>query len=141
MKRRFEDLYGALKDIACHINLFPFISDGENNTILGYCFDVFTTEILPQSTSMPKSGTVMGLEVSVVALAPATTDSMLLSAMLLVDDSDRLFCLNITKANIVKIAAPATRTKIQLNCISKAFLCFILSPCAYQSVVSLSFQF
>src|SRR3989338_10547822 len=104
------------------IRLSPLIVDGANKIRFWYCFATPLTDTLSQSTSISELGMSSIVVVSVLTPALAIIDSMLLSIVVFAEDSDELFCLTTIAVKNKRIAAPATKTKIQLNCISIPFL-------------------
>src|SRR3989338_3104143 len=95
-----------------------------------------------QLTIMAVSGVSIGTFVSVVVLALEIILSISLRISMFVEAVAAFFCLTIAAPKNASIAAPAISTKIQLNCISNAFLLFILLsfPFAQNRMVSLAFQ-
>src|SRR3989338_11527701 len=75
---------------------------------------------------MSELGIFIMFIVSVLMLAPVIIASILFSTVVFVDVSDTLLCLTTTTVKNSRIAAPATKTNIQLNCISNAFLFIVL---------------
>src|SRR3989344_226038 len=130
-----DDLKGAIKASVCTTIFSPFMSDGENIMRFWYCLVICPDDMEVQSTLISESEISMTFVVSMDTLALVIMVPMPLTMSAWREDSDMSFSFIATREKKRSMAAPATKTKIQLNCISNplrplGFICiFSISIC------------
>src|SRR3989344_5994735 len=122
MKSILTALYGDENSFEVASSFVPVIFKGENNIKLENCFDTFPDVILLQLISIVDSGMSVDVVMPSLALFDAMMDSTFFRIAALVVVSEMLFCFSMIEENKSRMAVPATRTNIQLNCISNPFL-------------------
>src|SRR3989338_5175328 len=112
-----DDLNGAIKASVCTTILSPFMSEGENIMRFWYCFVIWPEDMEVQSTLISESEISITFVVSMATLALVIMVSMPLIISAWRELSDMSFSFIATSEKKRIMAAPATNTNIQLNCI------------------------